>query len=204
MLTCVDPDRARCAPWVPGVLDIGQAHERTLDDAEYAAVSAGISEEEAGLRAFRALEVERVMAELGLAGAVDALPESVPGAVLVETIEDWSAPAVAALNLMGIGTELPGDDEHGVADVDAERARIHLHPGSVDDPEVSPTEQLDALSGLIREFQRSTIYVNGLRLAPSGTAPDGHWALEAPHPGIIAGFGEFLVDKYVTQAWRLA
>ncbi|MFC4949714.1 hypothetical protein [Pseudonocardia sp. GCM10023141] len=210
----MDAERPACAPWVPGVLDSGQPEERTLEEAEFHRGRAGFSEEEAFTRAFRASEIERLVAELCRAAAVVApvesrRAESGPGGHLalvdtdIDEFERWFAPAMATLNLMGIETLLPGEGPLPAADLDADGARIHLCHEAVAGHTAGIPDQLDALSGLVRDFQRSGVFVNGLRVVSGGSTAAPQWSLEARHPGIVAAFGEFLMSKYISEAWRL-
>jgi hypothetical protein len=185
-------ERRGYAPWVPGRRDIAQVDERTLAEAEFERGCAGLSDDEAFARAYRASEVERLIAELGRAAAVAG------GA---EATGEWSAAVIACLNLMGIETLLPGEEPVAAAVLEPGAARIHLRCDAADG---GAPDQLDALSGLICDFQRTSGFVNGLLLVQ--THADGgptEWSIEARHPGIAAAFGDFVMDKYVVEAWRL-
>lgn len=183
--------------WSPSAGDLAQPEERTLVEAAYVHVSAGRTEDEVVQRTFRGIEVERVVAELWHAAAADLRT-----GFEVEGVDiDWFAPTVATLNLMGIATVLPGESAQPAADLDEHHARVHLPPLTGD---ADGNDQLDALDGLVQDFRRSTIFVNGIGLVLS-TTPDGvqQWSLTAAHPGIITAFGDFLFAKYVDEGWRL-
>lgn len=196
--------RPHSTSWMPSSRDTGQVDEYTLDEAAFIRVCEGLSEDEACTRATRATEIERVIAELWFAAAVVARTEAARAAI-DDSVDDWAVATIATLNLMGIETILPGEGPVEAADVDSERARIHLKEPTGGGWIAGTLDQLDALSGLIRDFQRSTIFVNGLRLDSSEVGGGVvQWSLVAVHPGLIAGFGEFLMRKYINEGWSLA
>jgi hypothetical protein len=205
----MNPERRRnCAPWTPGSQDMAQVDEYSREEAAFKRVSAGLSEEEVCMRALRATECEKVLAELWRTAAVVARSEIAhqPGDTIVdEGLDDWAASTIATLNLMGMETILPGEGPRGASDVTAERARVHLRQPMGDGWSPGVVDQLDALGGLIRDFHNSTVFVNGLRLVSSELEGGRvQWSLAAAHPGIIAGFGKFLMRKYINEGWRLS
>lgn len=187
--------------WTPSPNDTGQAEECTREKAAYRLFAADLSEEELCARALRAVECQRVSAELHRAAmAVAAGDLSADASPTISDVLDGRlTSAITGLNLMGIETLLPGETD---ADQPLGRtgdACIYLG-GAPEDA----SEHVDALSGLIREFHRSDIIINGLRIRePDANGHPKEWALVAVHPAVMAAFGEFLIRKYVVEAWRL-
>lgn len=202
------PERHRnCARWTPRLQDMAQVDEYSREEAAFKRVSAGLSEEEVCMRALRATECEKVLAELWRVASVVARSEAAQPAdtIVDESIDDWAASTIATLNLMGMETVLPGEGPRVASDLTADRARVHLRQPPGDGWFPGTVDQLDALSGLIRDFHNSTVFVNGLRLVPAEVEGGRvQWSLTAAHPGIIAGFGKFLMRKYINEGWRLA
>lgn len=188
----------RWAVWAPRDRDRGQAEERARTRVLADRLVAGLDAEERCLRAFRATEVERVVAEFrraALAVLADAGPE--PDADLRRLVlENRYVEPIAVLNLMGIPTLLPGEGAFDVAAELGAGVRIHLPP---DGPTAGGSDALDAVGGLIGDFHRATIFRNGLQVAPT----DGGHAVVAAHPAILVAFGEFLVGKFVVEGWSL-
>lgn len=171
--------------------------------------AAELSEEERCRRGLRSVELERVVTEIRRAAAAvvqdhwDGTPHEAPEAVHRLLANSRVATTIAALNLMGVRTRLPGEYPPGRWRDMVEGARIYLaEPEGEDAPSVSDT--VDALSGLIGDFRRSTIFLNGLRIEPESLPSPDPLTLVAAHPAIMIAFGEFLAQKYIVEGWNLA
>lgn len=193
-------------PWTPGPDDAGQAEECSREQAVLKLFGNGwLSGEERCSRALRAMELERVATETRRAAAAIASDYSVRGAplpsgVIRERVQDSRvAVTLAALNLMGIPTMLPGEGPYDLLDL-LEASRIYLHDPTDEEKTWRLCDSLDALSGLIGDFRRSTIFINGLRIEPV-VPTSGPLMLVAAHPAIMVAFGEFLAQKYVMEGW---
>jgi hypothetical protein len=196
--------------WTPGRHDTGQADECSHERAVFQLFAPELSEEERCRRALRAVERERVATEIQRAaaavvqdhwdGAAWETPEAVPRPVANGRL----ATTIAALNLMGVRTRLPGEYPPGRWPDMLEGSRIYLgEPADADDcPSIS--DAMDALGGLIGDFRRSTIFLNGLRIEPESLASPDPLTLVAAHPAILIAFGEFLAQKYIVEGWNLA
>jgi hypothetical protein len=194
----------RWTNWTPQPHDTAQVDEVTRARMVYHYLSAGLAEDERCLRAFRATEVERVIAELRRASSAVISEEPLAPAHR-ERLERAIASTryveiVSVLNLMGIETMLPGEPHFDVGTVLPEGTHVHLQTAPNG---TSAVDVLDALSGLIGDFRRLTIFINGLRIEQTITDHDVHSAVVAAHPAIMVAFGEFLIRKYVIEGWRL-
>lgn len=201
------PDRAHSDwdSWSPSPQDIGQAEECTREQALYNFLSMSLSDEEICARALREMEWQRVRVELhraALALTLGQLPDGDQGveAAHAALFDRCLVDTISALNLMNIVTLLPGE----FPGRSASAACVYLGDSNENPSSTSSIEQLDALGGLIREFHKSDIMINGLTILTIDVddAKQGY-ALVASHPAIMAAFGEFLVRKYVSEGWRL-
>ena len=194
-------------PWTPGPTDAGQVEECSRERAVFELFADTLPEDEKCARALRAMEVDRVATETRRAAASlvsDQLRVRQPAAVEAirgRILRSRSAVAIAALNLMGIQTLLPGEAPFGVADM-VVATQIYLREFADWDTSWPLSDSLDALGGLIGDFQRATIFVNGLRIQPIVPSSDP-LVLVAAHSAILAAFGEFLGHKYITEGWSL-
>lgn len=187
--------------WTPGPHDTGQADECTRERAAYRLFAADLSDEELCARALRAMECQRVSAELHRAAMALATGDTPADGrqADAEVFDPRLTGAITGLNLMGIETLLPG--EFGAEEQPSTAGVACIYLGG--EP-AAAHERVDALSGLIREFHRSDIIISGLRIRePDATGHPKEWALVAVHPAVIESFGEFLIRKYVVEAWRL-
>ncbi|HEX4248180.1 MAG TPA: hypothetical protein VH008_09950 [Pseudonocardia sp.] len=204
-------------PWTPGRRDTGQVDEVTREHAVFKLFVAGLDEQERCRRAIRATELERVAAETHRATAALAVDEwsptaDVPFAVVHrKIINSRLATTMAALNLMGIQTLLPGEPPFDATRDLPDGTRIYLRePTWHHDSHTTPAEDspdladgLDALSGLLGDFKRSTIFLSGIRIQPKRVGNVEALALVAVHRTIMSAFGDFLGRKYVMEGWSL-
>jgi hypothetical protein len=185
---------------------MGQAEECTREQALYNALAEGLSDEEICARALRDMEWQRVRVELYRAAVALTLGQRPDGGDRIEAavtvpVHGYLVDTITALNLMNIVTLLPGEPPVSRA---ASAACVYLADPHLGPSSTSTIEQLDALGGLIREFHKSDIMINGLSiLTLDADSPEKSYALVATHPAIMAAFGEFLVLKYVSEGWRL-
>jgi hypothetical protein len=200
-------------PWTPGRGDSGQVDEYSRERALFAVLGSpgGRSEEERCQRALRAMELERVATEVRRAAAALVRDELalIAGEAFAVTrhkvLGSELAMAIAALNLMGIDTLLPGEDPFDGPLEMIRATRVYLRqPDSDREQPLTIEDRLDAASGLICDFQRSTIFCNGLRIEPVAPVPAEPLYLLAAHGGIMAAFGEFLARKYIVEGWNLS
>lgn len=195
--------------WTPGRLDTGQADECSHERAVLKIYTAGLSEEERCHRAFRAVELERVATETRRAASTlinDALADAAaeaPAALYRLFADTRLAVPIAALNLMGIRTLLPGEPPFDAPRELIDATQVYLCEPGVDRHGLGGSDSLDALSGLIGDFHRSTVFLNGLRIEPHNLAASTPLALRAAHPAIMVAFGEFLANKFVIEGWSL-
>jgi hypothetical protein len=167
-----------------------------------------LSEDEKCARALRAMELDRVATETRRAATslvsdqLRVRHPAVAEAIRARVSRSSLAVTIAALNLMGIQTLLPGEAPFGLVEI-VVATRIYLRESADWDTSWPLSDSIDALSGLIGDFWRATIFVNGLRIQPIAPSTDP-LALVAAHPAILAEFGEFLGHKYVTEGWSLA
>jgi hypothetical protein len=199
MVTVREMAVQRWAMWTPRPRDIGQADEVTWARMLYVQLTENLPEDERCLRSFRATEVERVVAELrraALAVTADE-PDERLASMIVRT--RYVEP-IAALNLMGIETMLPGEPPFDVATVLPTGTHLHLRTAA---SPASAVDVLDAVSGLIGDFHRLTVFLNGLRIEQTRHDHDVQSTVVALHPGLMIAFGEFLTRKYVVEGWRL-
>lgn len=191
--------------WTPGRSDRAQVDECTRDKARYNAFTAGLSDEEICVRALREMEWLRVSAEVNRAALAMVVGELTddgrPVEVTVADVVDQRlTDAITGLNLMGIETLLPGEAGPDTPPFGPDAACVHLRQPA----NGTRAEQLDALSGLIGEFHRSDIMINGLRIAESGSnGNEPQLTLVAAHAAVMTGFGEFLSRKYITEGFHL-
>ncbi len=167
-----------------------------------------LSDEEICLRTFRELELRRVGVEIRRAaialtlGQLDA--EGNPVEPAPDTaVEPWFVDTTAALNLMGIDTMLPGELPVNEDWPAPENACIYLVSTLANGATRQHNEQLDALGGLIREFHKSDIMLNGLQIVLQVDQDEQRYVLVAAHPAIMSSFAEFLAHKYLSEGWRL-
>ena len=168
----------------------------------------GLSEDQRCARALRAMELDRVATETRRAAASlisDQLRARNPAAaevVRARIVHSRLAVTLAALNMMGIETLLPGEGPFSLADVVATR-RIYLRQPPDVDGSWRLSDSIDALCGLIADFRRATIFVNGLRIEPVVPSGDS-FVLVAAQSAILIALGEFLAEKYITEGWSLS
>jgi hypothetical protein len=197
--------------WKPRPEDFSQVDECIREKADSTRSAGLLSDEEICARALREVEVQRVCVEVyraALAPTLGQLPEDeAPSAKKRGSpiLRRGLAQTIAALNLMGIVTLLPGEAPTDLAPDKADGACVYLEEFPAGAATGRQAEQLDALSGLIREFHRSDIMINGLQIVDV-ESPGGErlCALVAVHRAVLAAFGAFLVRKYVAEGWRLA
>lgn len=191
--------------WTPGHSDAGQADECRREKAAYNRFTAGLSEDEICVRALREMEWQRVSAEVNRAAIALVAGEVTPDGRPVDTADENAVDrrftdAITGLNLMGIETLLPGEASSDRSLTEVSDACIHLRKPTT----VTWAEQVDALGGLINEFHRSDIMINGLCIVESESNGSGRQlALVAAHPAVLTGFGEFLSRKYIAEGWYL-
>jgi hypothetical protein len=167
-----------------------------------------LSEDENCARALRAMELDRVATETRRAATslvsdqLTARQAAAAEAIRGRVSRSPLAVTIAALNLMGIQTLLPGEAPFGLVEM-VMATRIYLRESADWDTSWPLSDSLDALSGLIGDFRRATIFVNGLRIQPIVPSAEP-LVLVAAHHTILAEFGEFLGHKYITEGWRLA
>ncbi len=187
---------------------MGQTDECTRAKAVYNRLAKELSDEEICLRTFRELEIRRVGVEVRRAaialtlGQLDAdgtpvnpAPDSV--------VEQWYVDTTATLNLMGIDTLLPGEPTLDRDWPTPGNACIYLLTTLANGATGQHNEQLDALGGLINEFHKSDIILNGLQIVLQVEENVQRYALVAVHPAIMNSFAEFLAHKYLSEGWRL-
>jgi hypothetical protein len=167
-----------------------------------------LSDEEICLRTFRELELRRVGVEVRRAAIALTLgeldPDGTPIAPAADTVVDqWFVDTIAALNLMGIDTLLPGEPPVDRGWPAPGSACIYLANTLTNGPSGEHNEQLDALGGLISEFHKSDIILNGLQIVLQMDGSEQRYALVAVHPAIMSSFAEFLAHKYLSEGWRL-
>jgi hypothetical protein len=147
------------------------------------------------------VEVRRAAIALTL-GELDA--DGAPVAPAADSVVDqWFVDTTAALNLMGIDTLLPGDPPLNRGWPSAANSCIYLVSTLANDSIGEHNEQLDALGGLINEFHKSDIILNGLQIVLQVDEDEQRYALVAAHPAIMSSFAEFLAHKYLSEGWRL-
>jgi hypothetical protein len=201
-------------PWTPGRHDTGLADESTREHAVFGLFTPGHASggdyEEKCRRAIRATELERVAAETRRAAVALAADEWSPtdresfDPIHRKMLSSRLTTTIAALNLMGIQTVLPGEQPFDAAvDLPAGTCIYLREPLSHDDDAPDIVDGLDALSGLIGDFKRSTILISGIRIQPRRVAGAEFLALVAAHRAIMAVFGEFLARKYIMEGWSL-
>jgi hypothetical protein len=199
---------SRWSEWIPTEEHTGQSDECTRAKAVYNRLAKELSDEEICIRTFRELELRRVGVEVRRAAIALTLGElaadGTPVAPAEDTVVDqWFVDTIAALNLMGIDTLLPGEAS---ADRDwpaPGNACIYLVSTLTDGSSGQHNEQLDALGGLISEFHKSDIILNGLQIVLHVEGNEQRYALVAAHPAIMSSFAEFLAHKYLSEGWRL-
>ncbi|GAA5164031.1 hypothetical protein GCM10023321_51880 [Pseudonocardia eucalypti] len=195
--------------WTPGRPDTGQVDECTRERAVLKIYTARLSEEERCHRAFRAVELERVATETRRAAstvihdAIEGSAAEAPAALYRLVANTRLAVTIAALNLMGIETLLPGEPPFHAPRELIDATRIYLREPPGDGHGSGGSDGLDALSGLIGDFHRSTVFINGLRIEPRRLPAVVPLTLRAAHPAIMVAFGEFLAHKYVIEGWSL-
>jgi len=195
--------------WTPGLRDAGQADESTRERAEFHLFASGLDPDEKCRRAFRATEVDRVAAETRRAAVALAEDEWSPmsghafDAIYQKILNSRLTTTMAALNLMGIQTLLPGEAPFEVTTDLPAGTRIYLREPSGCADSADITDGLHALSGLIGDFQRTTIYLSGLRIRPEPLGDANALALVALHRTIMGSFGDFLARKYIVEGWSL-
>ena len=187
---------------------MGQAEECTRAKAVYNRLAKELSDEEICLRTFRELELRRVGVEVRRAaialtlGELDA--DGMPLAPAPDTVVDqWFVDATAALNLMGIDTLLPGEAPFDGSWEAPGPACIYLVSTLANGTTGQHNEQLDALGGLINEFHKSDIILNGLQIVLQVDENEQRYVLVAVHPAVMKSFAEFLAHKYLSEGWRL-
>jgi hypothetical protein len=196
-------------PWTPGRHDTGQVDESTREHAVFKLFVSGPDEQEKCRRAFRATELERVAAEMRRATASLAREEWSPAlgvpfdAVHRRIVSSRLATTMAAMNLMGIQTLLPGEPPFDATRDLPDGTRIYLRGPASHDESPDIADGLDALSGLLGDFRRSTIFLNGIRIQSKRIGTVESLALVAVHRTIMAAFGEFLGRKYIMEGWSL-
>jgi hypothetical protein len=201
-------------PWTPGWHDTGRADESTREHAVFGLFTPGHASghdyEEKCRRAVRATELERVAAETRRAAVALAVDEWLPldresfEAIHRKMLSSRLTMTIAALNLMGIQTLLPGERPFDAAvDLPAGTCIYLREPVPNDDDSPDIADGLDALSGLIGDFKRSTILISGIRIQPRQVSGVEFLALVAAHRTIMALFGEFLARKYILEGWSL-
>jgi hypothetical protein len=196
--------------WTPGRHDTGQADECSHERAVFQLFAPELSEEERCRRALRAVELERVATEIRRAAAAvvqddwKATDWQAPEAVKRLVANNRLATTIAAMNLMGVQTLLPGEYPREKWPDMIEGTRIYLRRPSDDQGCLSVSDAVDALSGLIGDFHASTIFLNGLRIEPTSLANGDPLTLVAVHRAIMIAFGEFLAQKYIVEGWSLA
>ncbi|WP_345703515.1 hypothetical protein [Pseudonocardia eucalypti] len=190
--------------WTPGRRDAGRVDECSLERAVL--LAGGLSEEEHRHRAFRAAQLERVAEETPRAASAairHGHTEPADETMRHRALRRHLGTTIPALNLMGIQTLWPGEppfDAHrAVIDV----TRVYLRGPGDDQVHTRVGDSLDALGGLIGEFHRSTVFLNGLRIEPKDPSSGEPLVLVAAHPAIMLAFGEFLARKYVLEGWTL-
>lgn len=195
--------------WTPGRHDTGQVDECSRARAVFKLFAPELSEEERCRRALRAVELERVSTEIRRAAAAaiqddwDGRAFEAPEAVHRLLANSRLATTIAALNLMGVRTLLPGEYPREKWRDMIEGTRIYLQEPPDDQCCPSASDAVDALSGLIGDFHGSTIFLNGLRIEPTNLASADPLTLVAVHPAIMIAFGEFLAQKYIVEGWSL-
>jgi hypothetical protein len=196
-------------PWTPGRHDTGQVDESTREHAVFKLFASGPDDEEKCRRAFRATELERAAAETRRATAALAKEEwsaaaGVPfDAVHRKIVSSRLATTMAVLNLMGIQTLLPGEPPFDATRDLPDGTRIYLREPASHDESPDIADGLDALSGLLGDFKRSTIFLSGIRIQSRRVGNVESLALVAVHRTIMAAFGEFLGRKYIMEGWSL-
>jgi hypothetical protein len=196
--------------WTPGRHDTGQVDECSHERAVFRLFAPELSEEERCRRALRAVELERVSTEIRRAASAvvqddwDGMAWEAPQAVHRLVANSRVATTIAALNLMGVRTRLPGEYPPGRWRDMVEGSRVYLREPDDDEGAPSVSDTVDALGGLIGDFRRSTIFLNGLRIEPESPASPDPMTLVAVHPAIMIAFGEFLAQKYIVEGWSLA
>jgi hypothetical protein len=202
----------RWVRWSPRVEDGGVVIESAHERAVLGLYTTELSEDEACRRSFRAAEVDRIATEIRRAAVAvfdeerERSRDSVRGEPLdmlrVSILNSRLVTAMAALNLMGVHTLLPGESPFSVA-VDMPAGR-YVYLRNWDEPhDLSLAERLDALGGLIIDFRRSTIFLSGLRVELSEEPGRGLFALVAAHRELMSAFGDFLAHKYIIEGWSL-
>jgi hypothetical protein len=182
--------------------------ECTRAKAVYNRLAKELSDEEICVRTFRELELRRVGVEVRRAAIALTLGEldedGMPMTPAHDTVIDqWFVDTTAALNLMGIDTLLPGEPPLDRDWPTPGNACIYLVSALTDGATGRHNEQLDALGGLIKEFHKSDIILNGLQIVLQVEENEQRYALVASHPGVMNSFAEFLAHKYLSEGWRL-
>lgn len=195
--------------WTPGRHDTGQVDECCHARAVFKLFAPELSEEERCRRGLRSVELERVSTEIRRAAAAvvqdawDGTPYEAPEAVHRLLANSRLATTIAALNLMGVETLLPGEYPRDKWRDMIEGTRIYLREPSDHQGCPGVSDAVDALSGLIGDFHGSTIFLNGLRIEPTNLTSADPLTLVAVHPEIMIAFGEFLAQKYIVEGWSL-
>jgi len=196
--------------WRPGREDTGQVDECSHQRVVLTSPAGRLSPDERCQRASRAMEVERVATEVQRAAAAlagDAARHIAPEElepIRQKVLSSELSMTVAALNLMGIDTLLPGEGPFDGPREMIQAKRVYLRaPAGEGEASLTLDDSVDALSGLIGDFRTSTIFRNGLRIEPVSPPANGSFMLVAAHRGIMAAFGEFLARKYIVEGWNL-